>query len=91
MEEIRLGICGSLDLVDFWEVLLSDGDSIYSRENLFGNLGTRENMVDMYGDSCENLFRFLAVAIDIRPISSVGGTATNLLVAFCPNILSKEP
>jgi len=38
-EEIRLEIFRSPDLPDFWVDLLSDGDSVYSRKNLFDNLG----------------------------------------------------
>jgi len=38
-EEIVLKIFGSSDLTVFLLDLLSAGDSVYSRENSFGNLG----------------------------------------------------
>jgi len=40
MQEIRLEIFESRDLSVFPMDLLSDGDSVYSRENLYENLGT---------------------------------------------------
>jgi len=39
-EEIRLKIFGYQDLTIFSLDLLSDGDSVYTRENLYENLGT---------------------------------------------------
>jgi len=39
-EEIRLKIFGSPDLSVFLKDLLSDGDSLYPRDNLFEVLGT---------------------------------------------------
>jgi len=63
-EEIRLQIFGSTDTPIFPATLLSDGDSVYSRENLLDIWGTPEkNVFDMYGDSCENLLEILAVVI----------------------------
>jgi len=41
-EEIRLEIFGSPDVDDFPITLLSDGDYVYSCENLFEILGTSE-------------------------------------------------
>ena len=52
--------------------VLSDRDSVYSRETLFEKFGDfRENVFDMYGDSRENLLEVLAVVIILRLISSV--------------------
>jgi len=42
--EIRLQIFGSRDLPVFLIDLLSDGDSVYTRENLYENLGTPVKM-----------------------------------------------
>jgi len=39
-EEIRLKIFGYQDLTIFSLDLLSDGDCVYTRENLYENLGT---------------------------------------------------
>jgi len=63
-EEISLTIFGSPDLPKFRVDLLTDGDSIHSRQNLFEIVGTpvgdsREKMFDMYGDSRENLLDVL--------------------------------
>jgi len=66
-EEIRVQIFGSLDYPVFLDSLLSDRDSVYSRENLF------ENVFDMYGDSYENSLEILAIVILVSPISSVRG------------------
>jgi len=50
------------------------GTSIFFHENLFQILGTPEkNVVDMYGDSCENLLEILAVIMIVSPMSSVCG------------------
>jgi len=43
-EEIKLERIGSPKLPDFQVDLLSDGDSVYSRENLFEILGTPVKM-----------------------------------------------
>ena len=43
-EEIRLRMFGSPDLSVFLRDLVSDKDPVYSRENLFENLGTPEKM-----------------------------------------------
>jgi len=62
-EEIRLQIFGSPDLSVFLIDRLSDRDSVYSSENLFGMLGTPMKTFDMYGDSGENLLDILAVVM----------------------------
>ena len=43
-EEVRLDISESPDLPDFRVDLLSDGDAVYSRENLFKNSGIPEKI-----------------------------------------------
>jgi len=74
---------GSQDLSVFLIDLLSDGDSVYSRENLFEILRTPVKTCLMYvRRSCENLLEILAVviwqswmavAIILSVISSVWG------------------
>jgi len=46
-EEIRLKIFGSPDMPVFPATLLSDGDSVYSRENPFEIWDTQDNVIDM--------------------------------------------
>ena len=74
---------GSWDLSGFPIDLLSDGDSVYTRENFNENVHTwkflckfgdsRKNMFDMYRDFRENLQEILAVVTIWSPISSVRG------------------
>jgi len=62
MEEIRLNKIESPDLSIFLIDLLSDGDSVYSRENLFEILGTPEKTC-LICESRENTMEILAVVI----------------------------
>ena len=73
MEKIILKIFGSPDRTVFLLVLLSAGDSIYSRENLLENLGTPVKTCLICKGTAEKSFENLAVVIILSPISSVCG------------------
>ena len=75
-EEITIEIFGSLDLPDFLD-LLSDGDAVYSRENLFRNLGTpvKPCLICM---GKKKLLEILAVVIILCLILSVCGCSVEL-------------
>jgi len=62
--QISLGFQGSR---------LSDGDSVYTCENLFEILGTPVNFFESYGDSRENLFEILVIVNILSRISSGRG------------------
>jgi len=59
--------------------LLSSGDSVYSRENLFDFWeDSRENVCDVYGDYRKDWLEILAVVMIVGPISSVRGSDSYL-------------
>ena len=60
-EEIRLKIFESRDLTIFSLHFLSHGDSVYTRENLYENLGTPVKTCLIYRDSGEHLLETLTV------------------------------
>jgi len=83
-EEITLQIFGSRDLTIFSLDLLSDEDSVYTREKLVCNFGdSRENVLDIYGDSYENLYEVLAIEIIVSGISSVCGMQRHIYICMC--------
>jgi len=63
---------------------LSDGDSVYSGKTSFRFFGeSRENLVDMYGDSRENSLENFAVVIILSTISSVRGFFSSQNIGLC--------
>jgi len=73
MDEIRLKIFGPRDLSVFLIDLLCDGDSVYTRENLYENLGTPVKTCLICMGTPVKTVGILAVVIILSPISSTCG------------------